>query len=365
MTGQTCNDYSDVHRLLVVLPTWVGDFVMATPTLRALRDRFSQATITGFGSGQLKPMVMTGYWFDDWIDSPPKRKGRKIEWFRAIKSLRDHRFDAAVLLPNSFRSALTAFLGGAKRRIGYDRDGRGWLLTHKLAPRLTEDGEFVPHPMVDYYGRIAAEVGAATPGDNLELGLVSEDVESVEKRLASAGLNEADPLVLICPGASFGPAKCWPAERFGALADRLVERIGASIVITCGPGEEEVAREVASAMRHPHELWDDPIGTLGEFQALVSRSHLVINNDTGPRHFAKAFDVPVITLFGPTHQGWTDTGYERERKIFVPVDCGPCQLKVCPLDHRCMLRLDVEDVARVAVDLVHSVTPALQPTESP
>jgi heptosyltransferase-2 len=169
--------------------------------------------------------------------------------------------------------------------------------------------------------------------------------EAVDRRLALIGLIHSRPLVLISPGASFGSSKLWLPERFAALGDRLADEFGAAVVITCAPGEEPIAQQVAGLMRRPVRVFDDPISTLGEFKALVRRSDLLINNDTGPRHIAKAFGVPVVTIFGSTDPRWTDTSYPLERKIRIDVDCGPCQQKVCPLDHhKCMTGVTVEMV---------------------
>lgn len=348
---------TDPASLLVVLPTWVGDFVMATPTLRALRNRYPAARIVFLMEPNLRDLVRGGDWMDECVEWPAR--AMRAPWHRdfraALRDLRRRRFDWAVLLSNSFRSALLTRLIGAKRRIGFDRDGRGWLLTDRIpvprrrtAPVLpiampgradppAPPGRYPPVPMVEYYAALADALVCDRPGDDLELFVDPDSEESVGRRLSSCGAADARPLVVISPGAKYGSAKCWPADRFAALGDFLIERDHAAVVITCGPGEEPIARAIGSAMRHRAIVFDAPILTLGELKSLVRRADLVVCNDAGPRHFAKAFGVPVVTIFGPTHPGWTDTTRHRERIVRIDVDCGPCQQKVCPLGHlQCM-----------------------------
>ncbi len=382
----------DPRSILVVLPTWVGDFVMATPVLRAIRRRFAQSHITFLAEPNLRDLIRGGDWMNECVEWPPPRglqparmlfskEYRDLAW-----DLRRRRFDWAILLPNSFRSALMARVAGAKRRIGYDRDGRGVLLTDRLplrnrresgmgkrerahARRTASDrsehgqtslpmpsevptagepvivgsdlpvppGRFIPMPLVAYYADLAEAIGCERPGDRLELFTTPDCEQSVQERLSSLGITDHHPLVVISPGAKYGAAKCWMPERFAAVADRLVETESTAVIVTCGPGEEPIARQIGAVMRREGFVFDSPRLSLGEMKSLVGRSDLLICNDAGPRHFAKAFDVPVATIFGPTHPEWTATGYEAERIVRINVDCGPCQQRVCPLKHlKCM-----------------------------
>jgi heptosyltransferase-2 len=350
---------STVHqprRILVVLPSWVGDFVMATPTLLGLRARFAEASITFCGRPVLHDLIAGGGWNDDLVHWDPKRRPGQGRGLIAVAAeLRRRRFDWAVLLTNSFRSAVLARLAGVRRRIGYDRDGRGWLLTDRL-PVSRVNGEIAVTRMVDYYGRLAEHLGCDPPGDELKLFADPVDDLAIEQRLTRAELSGRRPLVVISPGASFGASKLWLPERFAQLADRLIETHGAGVVICCAAGEEAIARRIVGLMRLEAHVFDDPVTTLGEFKSLIRRCDLLINNDTGPRHIAKAFRVPVVTIFGPTHPGWTDTDYPLERKVRIDVDCGPCQKKVCPLDPPqelcCMTGVTVEMAAAAADELL-------------
>jgi len=351
----------------------VGDFVMATPTLRAIRHRFSGAHISLLVEPNLRELVRGGLWMNDVVEWPekPKRSPLYKEYRDFAWDLRRRRFDWAVLLPNSFRAALVAWWAGARRRIGYNRDGRGLLLTdrvpirnrrgatsvsfgHREAPGLpVKPSRYIPMPIVEYYADLAETIGCPRPDHRLELFTTPDCDEAVESRLESLALVHRHPLVVISPGAKFGASKCWPADRFAAVADRLVKTENAAVVITCGPGEETIARAIGDTMIEQAVVLDRPLLSLGELKSLIRRCDLLLCNDAGPRHFAKAFDVPVVTVFGPTHPQWTDTDYPHEQIVRVDVDCGPCQQKACPLGHlACMTEVTVDMVSDASAAMI-------------
>ncbi len=344
--------------ILIVLPTWVGDFVMATPFLRAVRARYPDARITYLLEPNLLDLALGCPWVDECVAWPIK--ARRMPWHRELrqvaKILRGQQLDWAVLLPNSARAALIAFMAKAKQRIGYDRDGRGLLLTHRVAVKNRKDGQFVPLPLVEYYADLAEVIGCPGLGDRLELHTTSECDESVEARLRSLKIADHSPLIVLSPGAKYGAAKCWFPERFAETADRLIREQNASVIVTCGPGEQKIAGSIRAAMKEQAFVFDDPLLSLGELKSLIKRSALLICNDAGPRHFAKAFDVPVVTIFGPTDPQWTATSYQDERIVRVDIECGPCQKRVCPLGHvDCMKRVGVDMVYDAAVELLNSM----------
>ncbi len=329
---------------------------MASPVLRALRERFGRAKIIHLARPIINDLLEGCGWADEVITWEPKRKHRRGRGLLGLGSqLRRRRLDQAILLTNSFRSALVTRLAGIPSRVGYDRDGRGLLLTDRL-PVTRVDGRVAVTRMVDYYGKLAEHVGCDPPGDRLELVASHEDDAAIERRLAALGVADRRPLVVICPGASFGASKLWLPERFAELGDLLIEKHGAALIVSCAPGEEAIARHIGGLMKRGGHVFDDPVTTMSEFKSLIRRCDLLVNNDTGPRHIAKAFNVPVVTVFGPTHQGWTDTEYPLERKVAVAVECGPCQKKACPLEGPqrlcCMTGVTVEMVAAASEELL-------------
>ncbi|GJM26054.1 MAG: ADP-heptose--LPS heptosyltransferase [Phycisphaerae bacterium] len=350
----------DPTRIVVFMPTWVGDVVMATPGLRALRNRFADAHITLLTRPNTVAVLEPGTWMDE-IITWPKVESRVAKWnepFVVGRQLREKGFDWAVLLSNSFRSALTARMARINRRIGYDRDGRGWLLTDRIPPRRVGK-KFEMISTVDYFNELIAALDCPMPTQQMELSVDPGDVEAVESRLREWGIAESRPLVVINPGASFGPSKLWPPERYGEVAEKLVRDKGASVVVTFGPGERDLALKICDTMTSKAYLVDDPPGTIGQLKALIKRCDILLNNDTGPRHFAKAFGRNVLTVFGSTHVEWTQTDYAKERSVRIPVDCGPCQKKVCPEGHhKCMTGVTSEMVYDAAVELLDHRDPS-------
>ncbi len=334
---------AECRHLLVCLPNWVGDVVMATPVLAALRRHFAGSRITYLMRDYVAEVVRGGGWHDDEVFWPPGRGWRReARLVRLSRELRRREVDLAILLTNSFRSALALWAGGARRRVGYARDGRGPLLTDRLRP-LRRGRRFVPSPVLDYYIRLAEHVGCAVPDRRLRLGISAAQRRAGEELLAHYGLSERR-FAVINPGAAFGAAKCWLPERFAEVCDLLIEQQRLVPVIVGAPNEYPLMRRIAELARRDPVCMCEPGTTLGSLKVVMQAASLLVCNDTGPRHYGIAFDVPTVTIFGPTHQEWTDTGYEREIKLQADVDCGPCQLPRCPLDLRCMERVTVEMV---------------------
>lgn len=350
-------------RILVAGPNWVGDAVMATPTLRALRELYPQAHIACLVRRYVKPILTGLPWIDRLLTyrtGKTRAKAGKGQFLDLAARLRAGKFDLAVLLPNSFKSALVCKMARIPMLLGYDRDGRGMLLTDRLLPSK-ERGKFLPTPTVSYYMGLARYLGAdhrdlrlelrVTPGQRLKAIEVLERC-GLDVRIERPGAAGGRPLVLLNPGAQYGDAKCWPAESFAQLADRLCEETGATVMLSGSPRERAILDEVQRAMKHaPVDLAAKGL-TLGALKEVVRRCDLVVTNDTGPRHLAAAFGVPVVTIFGPTHPQWTEINFEYERKVAVKVFCGPCQKKRCPLDHRCMRRITPEMVLQSAMGLL-------------
>ena len=334
----------------MVLPTWVGDCVMATPTLRALRDRFPGARVTGLCRRNVKPLFAGMPWLDRVISHRPK-----ADVMRIAGRLRRGGFDSAILLPNSFKSALLARSAGIPRRIGYDRDGRGFLLTDKLLPAKA-GGRFVVTPTLRYYLGIAGYLGAEVSDRRMELFVTESERREADRVLSASGVVDGSPRpwVLLNPGAQYGSAKLWLPEYFAASADRLAEEQGATVLVSAAPNERPIVGEIRRHARRPFVDLSAHGMTLGALKAICGRIDLMITNDTGPRHMAAAMGTRVVTLFGPTDPKWTTIDYPREVELFEKVFCGPCQLKTCPLDHRCMTQLLPERVHAAAVELLRS-----------
>jgi len=351
-----------VERLLVVMPSWLGDVVMATPTLRALRGLYPKARITALIKDNLRAMLEGCPWVDRMVTVRRPRKGkaalRRRGSIALARRLARGKFDAAILLPNSFRSALIARLARIPQRIGYDRDGRSGLLTDRLLARRRRGG-FIPIATRDYYLGIARYLGATDPDPRMELFTRPEDDQRAVELLARIGRQPDQPLVLMAPGANYGSAKMWFPQRYAALADRCAAELGASVAVFGSPQEAQILEKVRQLARRPVADLTGRGADLRILKSVMKQSDLLVTNDTGPRHMAAAFGVPVVTIFGPTDPAWSEIGYELERQVMVKVFCGPCQKKRCPLDHRCMGRIGPEMVFEQAAELLRARTAPL------
>jgi heptosyltransferase-2 len=346
--------------IAVVLPGWIGDAVMATPALRALRSRFRDAHFLGVLKPYVAGVLEGGDWFDEQVFAQANVGPTGVP--AVAGALRRRRVDLAVLFSNSFRAALTVWLGGCRRRVGYARYCRSPLLTDAARPVRDARGRITPSPVIDAYNRLAELCGCPRPSYRMELFTTPADERAAARVWQAARLDAFVEVVCLNPGAAFGAAKHWPTAYFAELARDLAARRGSGVLVLCGPSEGDVAREIARQARHPavHALADyttpaDPHGpaiSLGLTKACVRRCDLLVTTDSGPRHIAAAFGRPVVALFGPTHIAWTETYYAREEHLQRRVPCGPCQRRVCPLDHRCMTELLPAEVFAAACELL-------------
>lgn len=345
---------SKLDRILVVLPNWVGDVVMATPLLRSLRTGCPDAEVVYLGR-TASLAVLDG---SDWCDATilDRSKAGVGGFLATRRAIRRQKPDVAILLPNSFRTALLVRLASVPRRIGYARDGRSGLLTDGLRPITDESGAFRPEPMFAYYGRLLAPLGLQPDSKQMQLPVRDEDRRTATELLRHVQLDESRPVVMLNPGASFGTSKLWPAERYAALADALIERRGAQVILNAAPSETDrnAANAVQAAMIRPPMLnLAARDNSLGLVKALLQRCNLLVTNDTGARHLAAALGKAVVTIFGSTDPVWAQIDSPRETILQAEVPCGPCQKKFCPLPdgdehHRCMTAISVEEVLAAA-----------------
>jgi len=308
--------HGDTRRLLVVAPSWVGDAVMATCALRLLRD-----ALPGWYIGALvRPgvdQVLAGLPLLDELhtDRPEGVLGPK----RVAARLRPRRYAAALLLANSFSSALVVRVAGVPLRLGYDRDGRRPLLTHRLHAPKRPDGSWQAVPAVAYYLHAAralvgvvgggaidplAPIGPIPADARMELAVTHADQAQAAATLERAGVDPERPYAVLNPGGN-NPAKRWPPDRYARLADWLADHYGLPCVVNAAPAEADLARGVRDAARTAPPSLADSGGTLGSLKAVLRGAALLVTNDTGPRHIAAALGTPVVTLFGPTDHRWT------------------------------------------------------------
>jgi heptosyltransferase-2 len=320
--------------LLVRATNWLGDAVMTTPALAAVREGLPDARIALLA----KPLVAELFRHHPDVDEVivyerPGRHEGALGRLRLGAELRRRRFDGALLLQNAFDAALIAFLGRIPERAGYPTDGRRILLTLPvpLTPGILERHE------VEYYLCLLDGLGIPRPEPAaLKLAVTEEEREAIETRLASLGIERGAPFVAINPGATYGSAKRWYPDRFAAVADALSAEWGAAVVVVGSTAEAPLTGEIEAATRNP------PVNLAGkttvrELMALLSLSSFLVTNDSGPMHIGAALGVPLVAIFGPTDWRRTSPWSERAKVVRVEIDCSPCRLRVCDRGHECML----------------------------
>jgi heptosyltransferase-2 len=322
----------DFSNILVRATNWVGDAVMSLPALRAIRERFSTARISVLA----KPWVADLYGRESFIDEIILYSGQS-PW-RTGHQLRSRRFDCAILLQNAFEAAWIAWLARIPTRIGYKRDGRQLLLTR--AVNVPKPGQIPRHERF-YYLELLRRAG-----------IIDALPESEEIRLGSGAIPSAKRVIGVSPGAAYGTAKRWLPERFAEAAGALATARGASIALFGTRGERELCGEVAQLLNGHHVTNYAGQTTLAQFIDLASGCELFLTNDSGSMHIASALGVPTVAIFGATDDSTTGPTGSNARVVRHPVDCSPCLLRECPIDHRCMTGVSAERVVQEALLLL-------------
>ncbi len=340
--------------ILVRATNWVGDAVMCIPALQALRARFPQARVTILARPWVAGIYREQGLADQILNFEHAGRHKGIAGVeRLAAELRAAHFDAALLLQNAFEAAWIARRAGIPERIGYARDGRGWLLTKAIPVPIR--GEIPAHEVFYYLEllRRAGWLGASPPplsaADLPSIRLrVSESARaSAEALLTQAGAPSSTLRIAFAPGAAYGSAKCWLIERYAQLADRLIAEFGANVILFGSVGERDVAERIAARMQRPPVMMAGKT-PIGDLPGLFSACGLFIGNDSGAMHVAAAVGLPLVAIFGPTDPHGTRPATDRLALVQEKVSCSPCFLRHCPVDHRCMQRVTVNQVYEAA-----------------
>lgn len=365
--GQLLIKPIDINKIIIHSPNWVGDVVMATPAFRCIRENFPNAKITIILKSYVLKLIAGAPWFDEIISfdsnsysihTGENKQQSKARYISLIKYIRSGAYDLGFLFPNSFSSALMFWLGNVKRRVGYKRDARSWLLTDKL-DRFYENGRFRPTYMGDYYLRLCTAVGCEVRSSELELFLDQESQRRVDEMVDKFKITNGRPFILLSPGAAYGSSKCWTAEGFAETADLIKKHLDCTIAVVCAPNETKLAQDIEKAAESEIINLGNEVMSLDVLKALIKRCALLITVDSGPRHIAVAFKRPVVTLMGPNDPRYTDSPAEIGQVIRADTDCLACHRKVCPKDHRCMIQIKPERVARAGLELINNYTSRL------
>lgn len=341
-----------VNKIIIRSPNWVGDVVMATPAFRCIRGNFPRAKISILLKPYVRKLIDNAPWFDEIVEiDAHNSRGKYKGYVSLVMQIRRNRYDLGFLFPNSFSSALLFRLAGVKRRIGYKRDARSFLLTDGVN-RLRENGRFLPTYMAEYYLRLCSEIGCTVRSKKLELFVTERGQKCTAEMFEEYGFNNGRPLILLNPGAAYGSSKCWTAEGFARTADIIQSNIRCNVAVVCAPHEVKLGEDIKERAKSNIINLADRALDLEILKSIIQRCDLLISVDSGPRHIAVAFKKPVITLMGPNDPRYTCSPEETGEVIRAEVDCLACQLKVCPKDHRCMTQIKPERVAGVGLEML-------------
>ena len=342
-------------KLGVILPNWIGDAAMATPALRALSQHFGpSATIVGILRPYVAEVLRGTPWLQEHVFYDPKSQDAEQNSWSLVRRLRSMELDTMIVLPNSLRTGLIAWLSGAGERVGYARNGRGLLLTKRLEP-LRSGREYTPVSAVDYYLELARALGCRSTPRTLELATTDDDEIAADRAWKQLGLPRSENVVAFCPAGAFGAAKHWPVEHFAELARRIAEAEDRHVLVICGPAERAAAQQITSlaADRRVVSLAGQDL-SIGLTKACLRRADLLVTTDSGPRHLAAGFQVPTVALFGSTDPRWSINYNPLEIRLREDLPCAPCAKRVCPLKHhRCMRDLAVTRVLGAGQQLLH------------
>lgn len=341
------------RKILVRATNWVGDAVMSVPALQALRERFPGAQISILARPWVAGLYGREPFCDELIpyEAPRGAKGLREKWLLAAE-VRHRKFDCAILLQNAFESAALVRLAGIPARIGYDRDARGWLLSHPIpVPRLGE----TPRHQRFYYLELLKRAGLIQSYDpDSPIRLSASRVAAEEGRQNFRRASVHGPVIGVSPGAAYGGAKRWLSDRFADAAVRVARERNASVVIFGSKEELSICEDVRECVESAGRRCLNFAGAtkLSDFIDMVAACDIYITNDSGPMHIASALGVPTVAVFGATDDEATGPTGPLSRVVRKSVECSPCLLRECPIDHRCMTAVTAENVVETALSLV-------------
>jgi heptosyltransferase II len=343
--------------ILVRATNWVGDAVMSIPALQQLRAYHPNARISILA----RPWVAGLYGRESFCDelipyqAPKGWAGFGQKW-RLASDLKGHRFDCALLLQNAFEAALLVRAARVPVRIGYNLDARGFLLTHAIQPPATGD---IPTHQRFYYLELlkrAGVIGAYSLDAPIRLGGRDLAEESGRMLFERAGIKA--PVVGVAPGAAYGGAKRWRPERFAQAATRVAKELDATVTIFGSNDEREICSAVADQLELARVAVHNFAGhtSLPELIDMLAACRILVTNDSGPMHIASALGISTVAIFGATDHVATGPTGDQAKIVRVPVECSPCLLRECPIDHRCMTAVTADMVAEASLTLIEGTS---------
>jgi len=321
------------------MPNWLGDAVMATPILKDVREKWPEASITVMCQGGVGSLLIGNPYLNEiFTFTRPNEFLRRQEKRDLIERLRQGKYDLGILLPNSFSSAWWLWRGHVKERIGFAADWRRFLLS-KALPFPKERGE---EHLVTTYKRLLEPLGISISESNPELFVTQEERAAALQLLEQHHVPKAGTVIGINPGAAYGSAKCWLPDRFRKVIEKLLEDPNIYVICFGDQAGASLVHEICEGFSQ-RVINLAGITSLRELLALIQRCNVFLTNDSGPMHIAAALKTPLVALFGSTNEIATGP-YKHGKVIHKHVSCSPCYKRTCPIDFRCMKRIEADEV---------------------
>lgn len=331
----------EFRNIIVRMPNWIGDMVMATPVLSDLRKAYPQARITAMCRVPVSDLLLADPEIDElFCFSKTSSFSRRSERKNLIEKLRYGKYDLGVLLTHSLSSAWWFWQGKVKTRLGYNCNGRSLLLTHSIPLPENVDRQH----LVITYKMLLEILGIPISDTAPRLYLSEQEVDEARQLLKQHGVTGGSKVVGINPGATYGSAKCWLPERFREVAVRLLDDPQIVIVFFGDQVTASLAKEICQGLSS-RIVNLAGLTSLRELAALISLCDVLLTNDSGPMHIADALGTKILSLFGSTSEIVTGP-YRTGKVIHKHVECSPCYQRTCPIDFRCMKRISAEEVYR-------------------
>lgn len=334
-------------KIIIRMPNWIGDLVMATPILTDVRKAFPAAHITAMCRTPISDLLKEDLDIDElFCFSKVNSFGRRSEQRDIIEKIRRGTYDLGILLTHSFSSAWLFWRGHVKRRLGYRGNCRSLLLTDKIdLPANVREQH-----LVTTYKMLLSPLGIPVSETRPRLFLKDKELEEARTLLKRLGISPDARLVGINPGAAYGSAKCWLPERFRAVTEKLLKLENVQIVYFGDSTTAPLVKEICQGLPVTNLAG---LTTLRELASLIKLCKVLLTNDSGPMHIAAAVETPLVALFGSTNEIATGP-YKTGTVIHKHVDCSPCYKRVCPIDFRCMKRIETDEVYEALVKILNT-----------
>lgn len=339
------------ENIIVRMPNWLGDFVMATPILIDLKNHWPKSKITAMCQGTLGEVLK----YDPHINEILKFKKPSGWLHRAVhgdilQPLKQGHYDLGILLTNSFTSAWWFWQGDVKNTLGYATHFRSWLLDYPIPFPQNKDSQHLVMTYKNLLEPLDIPVSQTAP----TLYLNSEEKNKIAASLLSNDIHPQDILIGINPGAAYGSAKCWPADRFLQASQRLLTHPNIKIIYIGDRAGTSLVDEICHKLPTQRVINLAGKTTLRELMGYINACDLFLTNDSGPMHMASAFGIPLLALFGSTSDV-TTSPYKGGKVMHKHVACSPCYRRTCPIDFRCMKSIEVEEVYNELQELISQI----------